>query len=133
MRSSTGAPEVLASRRAGTHLAGSTYSTRVSFRLVIAAIGGYGSAATFSYGAYPRIYRYTRSSSMGLPHSSHSRADSGSCGSEIEVTGSTKGTTARIPAYFRGARLATAPMSRPPAEPPSATIRAASTHGWAAR
>ncbi len=41
----------------------------------------------------------------------------------IEVSGSTNGTTAWIPANSSGARLATAPMSRPPALPPSATSR----------
>ena len=40
----------------------------------------------------------------------------------IEVSGSTNGTTASIPAKRSGARFATAPISSPPAEPPSATI-----------
>ena len=39
------------------------------------------------------------------------------------MSGSTNGTTAWIPANSSGARLATAPMSIPPALPPSATSR----------
>ncbi len=37
------------------------------------------------------------------------------------VSGSTNGTWARIPANRSGARLATAPISSPPALPPNAT------------
>lgn len=47
----------------------------------------------------------------------------------IEVSGSTNGTTAWIPANSSGARLATAPMSRPPALPPSATSRSGAEAG----
>ena len=49
----------------------------------------------------------------------------GSDGSRIDVSGSTNGTLARMPANSSGARLATAPISNPPALPPSATIRSA--------
>ena len=73
------------------------------------------------------MYSYTAGSVIGLPHSSHSSADSGSSGSRMVVRASTNGTAATIAAYFSGARLATAPISRPPAEPPMAAIRAGST------
>ena len=73
------------------------------------------------------MYAYTSGSVIGLPHSSHSSAESGSSGSRMVVRASTNGTAATIAAYFSGARLATAPISSPPAEPPMAAIRAGST------
>ncbi len=39
------------------------------------------------------------------------------------LSASTNGTSATMPANASGARLATAPISRPPAEPPRATSR----------
>ena len=47
--SRNGPPRASACSRA-IHLAGSRYSTRVSFRLVMARIGGYRAARRFSYG-----------------------------------------------------------------------------------
>src|ERR1022692_1355266 len=50
--SRNGPPDAVACNFA-IHLAGSVYSTRVSFRLVIATIGGeVAPSATFSYGLY---------------------------------------------------------------------------------
>ena len=69
------------------------------------------------------MYAYTSASCSGSPHSSHSITVSGSDGSRIVVSASTNGTSARMPANSSGARLATAPISRPPALPPSATSR----------
>src|SRR5690606_34414589 len=86
-------------------------------------MGGYGRSATFSYGAYDFMYAYTSADSSGLPHSSHSVTVSGSDGSSMELSGSTNGTSATMPANSSGAMFATAPMSRPPAEPPRATVR----------
>src|SRR5919202_1878780 len=54
------------------------------------------------------MYPYTCGSSSGLPHSSHSVTVSGSDGSRMELSASTKGTCATIPANASGARLATA-------------------------
>src|SRR3954447_98683 len=71
------------------------------------------------------MYSYTSADSIGLPHSSHSVTVSGNEGSRIELSGSTNGTCATIPAKSSGARLAIAPISRPPAEPPRATRRSA--------
>ena len=48
---------------------------------------------------------------------------SGSDGSRIEVSASTNGTAATTPANASGSRFTAAPTSRPPALPPSATIR----------
>src|SRR5262245_1264522 len=67
------------------------------------------------------MYAYTSGSPRGLPHSSHSVTVSGSDGSRMVFSASTNGTCATIPANASGARLATAPMSSPPAEPPRAT------------
>src|ERR1700724_3509038 len=64
------------------------------------------------------MYAYTSGSCSGSPHSSHSVTVSGSDGSRIEFSASTNGTCATIPAKADGARLATAPMSSPPADPP---------------
>src|SRR5262245_56252915 len=69
------------------------------------------------------MYPYASADSSGLPHSSHSVTVSGSDGSRIEVSTSTNGTCATIPCTDDGARLATAPMSSPPADPPRATMR----------
>ena len=71
------------------------------------------------------MYAYTSALCSGSPHSSHSITVSGSDGSRIVVSASTNGTSARMPANSSGARFATAPISRPPAEPPSATMRSA--------
>src|SRR6266702_3777430 len=62
------------------------------------------------------MYAYTSGSCSGSPHSSHSVTVSGSDGSRIVVSASTNGTCATIPAKVSGAMLATAPISRPPAE-----------------
>src|SRR5262245_57413008 len=64
------------------------------------------------------MYAYTSADSRGLPHSSHSVAVSGSVGSRIVDNGSTNGTSATSEPNASGARLATAPISNPPAEPP---------------
>ena len=95
----------------------------MSLRLVTARIGGYGWAATFSYGEYDFMYPYTSGSSSGLPHSSHSVTVSGSDGSRIVLSASTNGTSATNPPNASGARFATAPTSSPPADPPRATTR----------
>src|SRR5215468_4750641 len=71
------------------------------------------------------MYSYASADSSGLPHSSHSVTVSGSDGSRIEVSTSTNGTCATIPYTDDGARLATAPISSPPADPPRATILSA--------
>ena len=67
------------------------------------------------------MYAYTAGSCSGSPHSSHSVTVSGSDGSRIEVSASTNGTCATIPANASGARFTAAPISRPPADPPRAT------------
>src|ERR1700744_3416221 len=59
------------------------------------------------------MYAYTSGSCSGSPHSSHSVTVSGSDGSRIELSASTNGTWATIPAKADGARLATAPISSP--------------------
>src|ERR1700691_2651481 len=122
--SRNGPPEATARSRA-VHFAGSWYSTRVSFSDVSAKIAGYSVGETFSYGVYDFMYQYTAGSCSGSPHSSHSVTVSGSDGSRIEFSASTNGTWATIPAKADGARLATAPISRPPADPPRATRREA--------
>ena len=61
------------------------------------------------------------SGSCGSPHSSHSVIVSGRSGSSMVVTMSTNGTSATMAANRSGRRLATAPMSSPPALPPRAT------------
>src|SRR3984957_2901247 len=122
--SRNGPPDATARSRA-VHLAGSWYSTRVSFSDVSAKIAGYAAAATFSYGVYDFMYSYTAGSCSGSPHSSHSVTVSGRDGSRIEFSASTKGTCATMPAKADGARLATAPISSPPADPPRATSREA--------
>src|SRR5919107_201110 len=96
--------------------------------LVTARIFGYGSFPTFSYGLYDLMYWYTSADSSGLPHSSHSVTVSGSDGSRMDVSGSTNGTCATMPAKASGATFAIAPMNRPPAEPPRATSRSAAVH-----
>ena len=60
---------------------------------------------------------------VGSPHSSHSGGVSGRLASSIVASTSTNGTSAMISANRSGARLATAPISRPPALPPCATTR----------
>ena len=68
-----------------------------------------------------RCSRRSPASASGLPHSSYSMTVSGSVASSIVVRLSTNGTPATTPPNASGARLATAPISRPPALPPSAT------------
>ena len=58
---------------------------------------------------------------------------SGSVGSKMVVSASTKGTWATMPAKASGAMLATAPISSPPAEPPRATSRSAVVQPASAR
>ena len=48
--------------------------------------------------------------------------------SSIVVTTSTNGTCATSTRYFSGARLATAPISRPPALPPMAATRSGAAY-----
>ncbi len=69
------------------------------------------------------MYAYTSGLCSGSPHSSHSMTVSGSDGSRIVFSASTNGTSATTPANSSGARFVTAPISRPPAEPPRAMIR----------
>ena len=57
-------------------------------------------------------------SAIGLPHSGHSGGVSGRVSSSMVFSTSTNGTSAMMPAKRSGARLATAPISMPPAEPP---------------
>src|ERR1700760_2899635 len=94
----------------------------------MARIGGYAAGRTFSYGVYSFMYRYTSGSCSGSPHSSHSVTVSGSDGSRMVFSASTNGTWATIPAKSDGAMLATAPTSRPPADPPRATSLPAEVH-----
>ena len=79
------------------------------------------------------MYSYTDGSCSGSPHSSHSPTVSGSEGSRIVVSASTKGTPAMIARNRSGARFATAPISSPPALRPSAPSRAGSTRPLAPR
>ncbi len=74
------------------------------------------------------MYAYASADSSGLPHSSHSVTVSGSDGSRMVLSTSTNGTSATMPANASGAWLATAPMSRPPADPPRATSRSGEVH-----
>ena len=60
---------------------------------------------------------------IGSPHSGKSLAVSGSVSSSMVLSASTNGTRAIMPANRSGRILATAPISRPPAESPRATIR----------
>src|ERR1700733_9771593 len=87
----------------------------------------------FSYGVYDFMYSYTAGSCSGSPHSSHSVTVSGSDGSSIEFSASTNGTWATIPVNADGARLATAPISSPPADAPRATSRDADVQPAEAR
>ena len=82
------------------------------------------------------MYAYASADASGLPHSSHSVTVSGSDGSRMLLSASTNGTSATTPANASGAWLATAPMSRPPAEPPRATrcrgeVQPAAARCWA--
>ena len=61
--------------------------------------------------------------SIGLPHSGHSGGVSGKVSSSMVLSTSTNGTSATMPANNSPARLATAPISMPPALPPWPTIR----------
>ena len=69
------------------------------------------------------MVRKSVSLSIGLPHSGHSGGVSGSVSSSMVLSTSTNGTSATMPANKSPARLATAPISMPPAEPPWPTIR----------
>ena len=60
---------------------------------------------------------------MGLPHSGHSGGVRGSVSSSMVLSTSTNGTCAMTPPQRSGRRLAMAPISMPPAEPPWAMIR----------
>ena len=60
---------------------------------------------------------------FGLPHSSNSPTVRGSDSSSMVLITSTKGTRSTAAAQQSGRRLSTAPMSRPPALPPSMTSR----------
>src|SRR5262245_11847063 len=79
------------------------------------------------------MYAYTSGSCSGSPHSSHSVTVNGRDGSSIEFSASTKGTWATTPAKADGARLDTAPTSRPPADPPRITSRSADVQPVLAR
>ena len=61
--------------------------------------------------------------SIGLPHSGHSGGVSGRVSSSMVLSTSTNGTSATMPANNSPARLATAPISMPPALPPWPTMR----------
>ena len=91
---------------------------------VVTNIAGYGPGADVVVRASTPSCARTPSGSCGSPHSSHSVMVSGRSGSSIVVTTSTNGTSATIAAKRSGRRLATAPISRPPALPPRATSRA---------
>ena len=69
------------------------------------------------------MVRKSFSLSIGLPHSGHSGGVSGSVSSSIVLSTSTNGTSATMPANNSPARLATAPISMPPALPPWPTMR----------
>src|SRR3981189_2862183 len=60
---------------------------------------------------------------IGLPHSGHSGRVSGGCSSSMVLGTSTNGTSATMPANNSPDRLATAPISMPPALPPWPTMR----------
>ena len=71
------------------------------------------------------MVRNAAASVIGLPHSGHSGGVSGSVSSSMVFSTSTNGTSATMPANSSGARLATAPISMPPALPPWPTMRPA--------
>jgi hypothetical protein len=71
------------------------------------------------------MLRKAASSVIGLPHSGHSGGVSGRVSSSIVFSTSTKGTSETMPAKSSPARLATAPISMPPALPPWPTMRPA--------
>ena len=64
------------------------------------------------------------SGSLGLPHSSYSATVRGRVASSMVFMMSTKGTWERTTRKRSGRMLVTAPMSRPPALPPSMATRA---------
>jgi len=72
--------------------------------------------------------RKAASSVTGLPHSGHSGGVSGSVSSRMVLSTSTNGTSATMPANRSPARLATAPISMPPALPPWPTMRFADVY-----
>src|SRR5438094_975460 len=61
--------------------------------------------------------------SFGLPHSMYSLVVSGSDASSIVLITSTNGTCATTALNRSGRMFVTAPMSRPPADPPSIISR----------
>ena len=74
------------------------------------------------------MVRKSLSLSIGLPHSGHSGGVSGRVSSSMVLSTSTNGTSATMPANNSPARLATAPISMPPALPPWPTMRFASVY-----
>src|SRR6266403_1525093 len=60
---------------------------------------------------------------IGLPHSGHSGGVNGKESSSMVLSTSTNGTSATMPLNNSPARLATAPISMPPALPPWPTMR----------
>ena len=62
---------------------------------------------------------------IGFPHSGHSGGVNGKVSSDIVFRTSTNGTTAMIAAKRSGRIFVIAPITMPPAERPSATIRPA--------
>ena len=74
------------------------------------------------------MVRNAAASVIGLPHSGHSGGVSGRLSSSMVFSTSTNGTSATMPANSSGARLATAPISMPPALPPWPTILPAAVY-----
>src|SRR5450759_2009484 len=120
--SSNGCVPVLVARSFATHLAGSQNATRESLRPLVTSIRGYALASTLSYGEYARRQAQA-SASRGLPHCSHSCAVSGMDASSMVLMTSTKGTSATMVRRRSGRRLATTPITSPPALPPLAASR----------
>src|SRR3979490_961138 len=69
------------------------------------------------------MVRKSFSLSIGLPHSGHSGGVSGRVSSSMVLSTSTNGTSATMPANNSPERLATAPISIPPALPPWPPMR----------
>src|SRR5919206_2796494 len=70
---------------------------------------------------------------IGLPHSSHSPAVSGSVSSNSVLITSTKGTYATTALNRSGRMFTTAPISSPPALPPVMTRRSREVYFWLTR
>src|SRR5262245_40532846 len=109
-------------RSLATYFAGSQYMTWLSWSDVLTRIAGYAPLLRFVYGQYDRMYSYS-SRTFGFPHSSNSPTVRGSVVSSMVFTTSTNGTLRIAARQSVGRRLTTAPMRRPPALPPSITIR----------